>query len=368
MAFLEVDSLTLDYGTPRGALRAVDGVSFSMQRAGTGLGLIGETGSGKSSLVMALARILPRNVERYSGRVVLDGNEIMGLSNDRYRREVRWSKISVVFQGSMNGFNPVLKIGRQLTERMLLEPGAEKTAARKKVVKLLADVGLTEEIFDRYPHELSGGMKQRVAIAMALCLDPDLMILDEPTSALDVSVQAQIMNLLKKLKWELGISMIFITHDIALASEISDSLGVMYAGRLREIGSAEEVMLHPADPYTQELLASIPRLHGKAGPKFVSGTAPDPLDRPAGCRFRDRCAKAFERCVEDPPLAAAGDGHLARCWLVVEGRGSDRENEVRDPDGRDNHELGNQGAREDRGEAAGAAETPEAASDQEGKQ
>jgi oligopeptide/dipeptide ABC transporter ATP-binding protein len=316
-----VEALTLDYSTPRGPLRAVDSVSFSLEEAGAGLGLIGETGSGKSSLVMALARILPRNVDHYSGRVFLEGNEIMGLSNDDYRRRVRWSQISVVFQGSMNGFNPVLKIGRQLTERMLLEPGADKNLAREKVLKLLEDVGLPGEIFERYPHELSGGMKQRAAIAMALCLDPRLMILDEPTSALDVSVQAQIMNLLKKLKWDLGISMIFITHDIALASEISDSLGVMYAGQLRELGSAEEVMLRSADPYTRELLASIPRLHGGAGPKFVSGTAPDPIDRPAGCRFRDRCAQAFSRCVEDPPLEEAGGGHLARCWRVGDGRG-----------------------------------------------
>ncbi len=316
MAFLEVEKLRLEYSTPRGPLRAVDSVSFSLPEAGTGLGLIGETGSGKSSLVMALARILPRNVEHYSGKVVLDGKELMGLSNDVYRRSVRWSQISVVFQGSMNGFNPVLKVGKQLTERMLLEPGADRNLSRAKALTLLDDVGLSAEVFDRYPHELSGGMKQRVAIAMALSLDPKLLILDEPTSALDVSVQAQIMNLLKKLKWDLGISMIFITHDIALASEISDHLGVMYSGQLREFGSAEEVMLHSADPYTTELLASIPRLHGSAGPKFVSGTAPDPIDLAKGCRFRERCAQAHERCVDDPPLEPVGGGHLARCWLV----------------------------------------------------
>ena len=316
MAFLEVETLILDYSTPRGPLRAVDSVSFTLPEAGTGLGLIGETGSGKSSLVMALARILPRNADHYSGRVVLDGNEIMGLTNDAYRRTVRWKQISVVFQGSMNGFNPVLKVGKQLTERMLLEPDSDKKLARAKAQKLLGDVGLPGEIFDRYPHELSGGMKQRVAIAMALCLDPKLMILDEPTSALDVSVQAQIMNLLKKLKWELGISMIFITHDIALASEISDHLGVMYAGQLREFGSAEEVMLHPADPYTTELLASIPRLHGGAGPKFVTGTAPDPIDRPPGCRFRERCARAHDRCLREPLLEVVDGNHVARCWLL----------------------------------------------------
>jgi len=352
VAFLEVDALTLDYSTTRGPLRAVDSVSFTMEEAGTGLGLIGETGSGKSSLVMALARILPRNVERYTGRVVLDGSEIMGLSNEKYRKTIRWSRISVVFQGSMNGFNPVLKVGRQLTERMLLEPGADKAQAREKVIKLLEEVGLTAEIYDRYPHELSGGMKQRAAIAMALCLDPDLMVLDEPTSALDVSVQAQIMNLLKKLKWELGISMIFITHDIALASEIADTLGVMYAGQIREIGSAEDVMHRSADPYTQELLSSIPRLHGSRRPGFVSGTAPDPIDRPPGCRFRERCAKAYERCGEDPRLERAGDGHLARCWLVSGGRAGNVSG-TRGPTAGDTRGEGGRGS-----DAAGLPEQP----------
>ena len=323
MAFLEVRNLELDYATPRGPLRAVDSVSFSVPDAGTGLGLIGETGSGKSSLVMALARILPRNVEHYTGKVLFDGADIMAYSNEEYRKTVRWNQISVVFQGSMNGFNPVLRIGRQLAERILIEPGADKKSAHAKVRGLLADVGLSDEVFDRFPHELSGGMKQRAAIAMALCLDPKLMILDEPTSALDVSVQAQIMNLLKKLKWDLGISMIFITHDIALASELSDLIGVMYAGELREFGSAEDIMLRSADPYTQELLLSIPRLHGTDRPSFVSGSAPDPVNRPAGCRFHERCGSAFERCSQPPPLFQAGVDHYARCWLAEQGARKD---------------------------------------------
>ena len=321
MAFLEVNDLRLEYATDRGPLCAVKDVSFSVGEPGTGFGLIGETGSGKSSLVMALARILPRNVHDYQGSVLLDDVDIMKYTNDEYRRTVRWKQISVVFQGSMNGFNPVLKIGRQLTERILIEPNADKGAAAAKVRGLLEEVGLSSEIYDRYPHELSGGMKQRAAIAMALCLDPQLMILDEPTSALDVSVQAQIMNLLKKLKWDLGISMIFITHDIALASELSDVIGVMYAGQMREFGPAEEVMLRPKDPYTKELLASIPRLHGEVKPGYVSGSAPDPLKRPSGCAFCDRCGFAFDRCREmDPPLVTVQESepesHLARCWLV----------------------------------------------------
>jgi oligopeptide/dipeptide ABC transporter ATP-binding protein len=331
VAFLEVEDLELDYATDNGPLRAVNTVSFSMLEPGTGLGLIGETGSGKSSLVMALARILPRNVDRYAGAVRLDGTDIMAYTNDEYRRLVRWNQISVVFQGSMNGFNPVVKIGKQLAERILLEPGADKQQAHERVRGLLEDVGLPRDIFDRYAHELSGGMKQRAAIAMALCLDPKLMILDEPTSALDVSVQAQIMNLLKKLKWELGISMVFITHDIALASELSDLLGVMYAGQLREFGPAEDVMLHTEDPYTRDLLASIPRLHGEVKPGFVSGTAPDLIHRPQGCAFRERCSVSFDRCREsDPPLAIVSsdktNSHSARCWLA--GNRSESQSEV----------------------------------------
>ena len=317
MAFLEVQEIELAYETPRGPLKAVDSASFSLEKPGQAIGMIGETGSGKSSLVMALARILPGNTALYKGRIIFGGRDTMALSNDQYRREVRWKEISVVFQGSMNGFNPVLRVGPQLAERMLLERVERKDEAHRKVKELLESVGLSAEIFRRYPHELSGGMKQRAAIAMALSFDPKLVLLDEPTSALDVSVQAQIMNLLKRLKWERGISMIFVTHDIALASEISDTIAVMYAGQVREFGSADDVLLNPGDPYTRELLASMPRLQGETRPGFVSGSAPDPLAPPRGCRFANRCPVAMERCSEEPPpLLRISPGHDARCWRI----------------------------------------------------
>lgn len=322
MAFLEVRDLELQYSTPRGPVKAVDGVSFEIAEPGQAVGMIGETGSGKSSLIMALARILPGNIERYAGRVLYRGRDIMVLTNEQYRRQIRWSEISVVFQGSMNGFNPVMRLGAQIAERMLLEQKTDKTEARETVTRLLDGVGLSGDIYNRYPHELSGGMKQRAAIAMALSFDPELVLLDEPTSALDVSVQAQIMNLLKRLKWERGISMIFVTHDIALASEISDYIAVMYAGQIREFGSSEDVLNRPQDPYTKELLASMPRIHGAVAPTFVSGTAPDPVAHPVGCRFRTRCPVAFEKCASSPPtLVEVESGHSVRCWRAEGGQG-----------------------------------------------
>ena len=314
MAFLDIDNLHLHYATPRGAVRAVDGVTVSLPDPGTALGVIGETGSGKSSLAMSVARILPGNVERYEGKIVLDGVDLMALSNEEYRRDIRWKRVSVVFQGSMNGFNPVMKIGRQIVEPLVENGGESAKAGAIKARELLKQVGLTEEIANRYSHELSGGMKQRVAIAMALSMNPSLLILDEPTSALDVSVQAQIMNLLKRLKWDTGISMIFVTHDIALASEISDRVAVMYAGEVREVGSVDSVFSGPKDPYTVELLASMPTLHGPAQPRFVSGTAPDPISPPEGCRFSERCPVVFDRCAhEAPSLTDVSADHSARC-------------------------------------------------------
>lgn len=334
MAFLSVEDLVLHYDSPRGAVHAVDGASLTLPEKGNALGIIGETGSGKSSLAMSVARVLPTNVLAYTGRITLAGTELMSLSNEAFRDRIRWRRISVVFQGSMNGFNPVKRLGHQIAEPLEVLADVPRRAARARSRELLESVGLPKELADRYPHELSGGMKQRVAIAMALALDPELVVLDEPTSALDVSVQAQIMNLLKRLKWETGISMIFVTHDIALASEISDRVVVMYGGEIREEGSADEVLADPKDPYTTELLASMPTLHGEARPRYVAGAAPDPVNPPAACRFLERCPSAFDRCrIEAPALFSAGSvdaasheathvtqpRHRARCFLVEGG-------------------------------------------------
>ncbi len=217
-------------------------------------------GSGKTSLLLALTRMLPKNVSFLSGQVLLEGTSILDMNEERFRRDVRWKRIAVVPQGVQNGFNPVIRIGEQVVERALIEASADAAAVREEAHRLLHTVGLPEGIWNRYPHELSGGMKQRAAIAMALTMRPTLLLLDEPTSALDVSIQAQIMNVLKKLKWDFGISMVFISHDIALASDLCDRFVVLSQGSVREEGTAEQVLLEPRDRYTQELLASVPRL------------------------------------------------------------------------------------------------------------
>ena len=325
MPLLEIDNLHLHYSAGERIVRAVDGVSFTIPERGVAVGVVGESGSGKTSLATALMRLLPKNVARFDGVIRLNGQDIMALSAEEYRRQVRWQKIAMVFQGAMSILNPVLKVGVQVAEPLLLDNRMEKKAAYKKVEGLLERVGLSAGIFNRYPHELSGGQKQRVVIATALVLDPDLLILDEPTSALDVSIQAQIMNLLKDLKEDPGISMIFITHDIGLASDLCDQIAVAYAGQHLEFGSAERVLVEPEHPYTQLLLASLPRLHSVERPKPMPGTPPDLTNVPPGCRFHPRCPYCFEPCqTELPPPMLLADGGHARCWLIDQSVAGDR--------------------------------------------
>lgn len=314
MAMLEVRDLQLEYATERGPLRAVDGISFDLEDH-EALGIIGESGSGKTSMAISLMRLLPKNATLVRGMVTFRGTEITALSDDEFREQVRWSGMAMVFQGAMTSLNPVIRVGDQIMERMLAD-GTDKKAARATAEELLARVGLPAEIISRYPHELSGGMKQRVMIATALTHDPPLLILDEPTSALDVSIQAQIMNLLKELKAERGISMLFVTHDLALASDICDRIAVVYGGQIRELGSAEDVLTNAQDPYTQRLLASIPSLHNEEPPDFLPGTPPDLRDDLPGCRFVARCPLAFARCATSPPpLIEAHTDQRSRCWL-----------------------------------------------------
>jgi peptide/nickel transport system ATP-binding protein len=315
MPLLDVRELHLDYQAGDHVVHAVDGVSFTIARKGEALGIVGESGSGKSSLANALMRLLPKNASRYDGAIFLDGRDLMGLSDEAFRRQIRWRRMAMVFQGAMSVLNPVLKIGEQIAEPMRLEDRMDKRAARAKVESLLERVGLGREFYGRYPHELSGGQKQRVVIATALALDPDLLILDEPTSALDVSVQAQIMNLLKDLKADPGISMIFITHDIGLASDLCDEIAVAYAGEFVEFGPADRLLVAPRHPYTALLLASLPRLHGDLPPTPMPGEPPDPTHLPEGCRFHPRCPWRFAPCLRHPPEIPVKGGGFARCWL-----------------------------------------------------
>jgi len=314
---LKVEGLSVSYRTNRGILKAVDDVSIDLEE-GQSLGIVGESGSGKSSLAHSLVRLLPPNATLQSRRVVLDGAEISSFDDDRFSREVRWKAISIVFQGALNAFNPVLKIGVQVEEPLRYAKSSQSRPFRRTVEDMFKRLGLSPSVYDRYPHELSGGMKQRAAIAMALILQPRLIILDEPTSALDVSIQAQVMNLMKKLKAEERLTIIFITHDIGLVSDLCDTVAVMYAGQMVESGPAETVLRSPKHPYTQLLLASYPDINSDAPPRFIPGAPPDLVEPPKGCRFHPRCPHAYQRCLQaDPPQFHFGSG-LAKCWLVGE--------------------------------------------------
>ncbi len=318
MAVLDIVNLRLYYKTLRGTVRAVERVSYRVE-PGEALGIVGESGCGKTSMANAIMRTLPSNVEVYDGHVIVDGHDVVRMSEEEVRRKIRWRKVSMVFQGAMNALNPVIRVGLQVAEPLIIHEGMDKREALEIAREKLKLVGLPPEVSDRYPHELSGGMKQRVVIAMALVMNPKLVILDEPTSALDVSIQAQIMNLLKKLKREMGLSMIFITHDIALASDLSDRIAVMYAGQVVEIGSAEQVLLEPKHPYTQKLLAATPRLRADITPEFIPGAPPDLASPPQGCRFHPRCPYVMDRCRrEEPPDFEVDGGRYVKCWLYGE--------------------------------------------------
>jgi peptide/nickel transport system ATP-binding protein len=315
MALLEVKDLRIEYETSGGNLAAVGGVSFDISKGET-LAVVGESGAGKSSLSLGLMRLLPSNALPPTGQYILDGVECLSLPEEEFRKQVRWQKLSMVFQGAMDSLHPVRRVGEQIAEPLLLNGRSSRAAAATKVNELLNLVRLPPETARRYPHELSGGMKQRVMIAMALVCAPKLVILDEPTSALDVIIQAQIMNLLKQLKRDLRLGGLFITHDLALASDLADRIAVMYAGEFVEIGTAEQVLTSPQHPYTRKLLGSIPSLLGDDRPEFILGTPPKMTSPPPGCYFSPRCPDACDACAVHPQLAVCGAGQKTRCHLV----------------------------------------------------
>lgn len=317
-AVLEVNNLKVYYRTLAGVVRAVDDVSISVGE-GEVLGLAGESGCGKSTLGYALLGLVPPPGRIEDGKIVIDGTDITKLGEGELRR-VRWNKVSMIFQGAMNVLNPVYTVEKQLTEVLAVHKGLTKGEAVKVVADALRQVGLNPELMRRYPHELSGGMKQRVVIAMALLLKPKLVIADEPTTALDVVIQAQIMNLLKKIKLEEKMSMIFITHDLSLIAEISDRIAVMYAGKIAEVGPSEEIFNDPKHPYTQGLLRSIPRLRSKEKITWIPGVPPDLRRPPIGCRFNSRCPYVMDVCRrEEPPMIRLGEDHYVSCWLHAKG-------------------------------------------------
>lgn len=313
---LEVKNLVMNYETKSGMVSAVEDVSFSLPR-GSSLGLVGESGCGKTSIALTLMQLTAANARILGGDVKLDGESLLGLKPEEMRKR-RWADVSMVFQGAMNSWNPVYTVGEQIRETMDIhwDPKPTSAEARAKTEELFNLVGINPEMIDRYPHEFSGGMKQRAVIAMALSCDPKLIIADEPTTALDVIVQEQILEELKKIQHELGMSIIYISHDIAVIAEITDLIGVMYAGKLVEIGPTKDIFANPRHPYTWLILSSTPSV---TGPRRVlaplEGEPPNLLDPPSGCRFHPRCPFATQQCVdEQPQLTEIGEGHTIACW------------------------------------------------------
>ncbi len=307
MAFLSISGLFSRYSSSQGPVYAVDDVDFELN-SGESIGIAGESACGKSTLGLSLIRMLSGG-ESF-GKVVFNGDSILDISESNFDNQFRWKKISMIFQGAMNSLDPVFTIKQQFIE--ILKQHDFDGDIDDLILDSINSVYLDKNILKKYPHELSGGMKQRVIIAMALILKPQFVIADEPTTALDVLIQAQIINLLKILKKD-GMSFMLITHDLAVLSEIADKIGIMYGGQMVEFGSSKEIYSNPKHPYTQGLLESIPTLKGNA-PKYIPGTPPSLLDAPTECRFIARCPLAIEKCRQLPPKFKTDSGYV-RCWL-----------------------------------------------------
>ena len=310
MPLLSIRDLSIQYDSVAGPVYAVNQVSLDMEDGET-VGIVGESACGKSTLGLGIMRTLSGG-RITGGSIVFDGRRYDTISDQEFDRKYRWKRISMIFQGAMSSLDPVYTVREQFAE-ILVQHGKSTSA----IPKAISSVNLDESVLSRYPHELSGGMKQRVIIAMALLLKPRLVIADEPTTALDVLIQARIINMLKRLKRS-GMSFLFITHDLALLSEMADRVGIMYGGQLVEFGTAEDIYNSPRHPYTQGLLESIPRLHGSR-PKYISGVPPGLLEPPSGCRFADRCSRVMDVCDKDP-LDLGETGNMVKCWLYEEQR------------------------------------------------
>jgi peptide/nickel transport system ATP-binding protein len=315
-AVLSVRDLHVSYTTMAGPVPAVRGVDFDIQR-GEVLGLAGESGCGKSTIAGAILRLLPEGTT-IGGDVRLLGDDVLAMKPGRLRA-VRWSEAAIVFQGALHALNPVRRIGDQIAEALTIHQKMSGKEATSRVAELIEHVGLPARRMRDYPHELSGGQKQRVMIAMALACDPSLVIADEPTTALDVMVQAQVLKLLKSLQRELGLAMLFITHDLSVLTEVSDRLAIMYAGRIVEEGPANDVFRDPRHPYTRALSRAFPEIGDqrfRRAPSGLGGDPPDPAAIPSGCSFHPRCPEVFEPCAgTEPELYPAGAGRRAACLL-----------------------------------------------------
>jgi peptide/nickel transport system ATP-binding protein len=314
---LEIEDLRVFYESNGEVAAAVDGVDLTLS-AGDSLGLAGESGCGKSTLALACLGLLPRN-GRAEGSIMFRNAQIVGAKPGRLRA-MRWAGISMVFQGAMNALNPVQRVGDQIAEAMLLHGERKESSARAKAGELLEHVGIPTRRARDYPHEFSGGMRQRVMIAMALACDPPLVIADEPTTALDVMIQAQILELLARLRREMDLALIVITHDLSVLAQVTDRVAIMYAGRIVEYGPSDAVLNSPEHPYSQALVGAFPRVGDPSSrhvPVGLPGDPPDPFARPPGCAFHPRCPAAFEPCDHiDPQTTLLPGGRGAACHLV----------------------------------------------------
>jgi peptide/nickel transport system ATP-binding protein/oligopeptide transport system ATP-binding protein len=318
---VEVKDLKVQFATEDGIVRAVDGVNFELDR-GQVLGIVGESGSGKSVTAMTLLGLTRDKNTRFEGEVLYKGRNVLAMNEDELQ-EVRGNEMSMIFQDPMTSLNPVYTVGAQITEAIQVHERADKGVARRRTVDLLKQVGIpnADSRVDNYPHEFSGGMRQRAMIAMALACNPDVLIADEPTTALDVTIQAQIIELIDRLKDEFNSAVILITHDLGVVADVADEIIVMYAGRVVERAGKRQLFYDPQMPYTWGLLGSIPRLDREKQERLhsIEGTPPSLIRLPVGCKFRPRCPYAFDKCMEEPDLVNRVEEpkHLDRCWLSV---------------------------------------------------
>src|SRR6266704_3044699 len=314
---LDVQHITTHNETLRGWVRAVEDISLSVKK-GEALGIAGESGCGKTTVALSILKILPRGGRIRKGKILFEGTDLVSLSNEEMRK-IRWKGISIVFQGAMNALNPVFKVGDQIVEAITVhEPDVDKKTALERARSLLELVGVEADRVDNYPHEFSGGMRQRALIAMALAANPKLLVADEPGTALDVIVQAQTLKLMRELKDKLGLSMVMISHDLSIIAETCENVAIMYAGRIVEYGDADAIFKEPLHPYTQGLVKAFPTIHGeKVRLASIPGQPPDLLNPPPACRFNPRCPFVMDVCKKiDPPLEKIGSGeHYVACHL-----------------------------------------------------
>lgn len=316
MTLLDVQNLRTYFTTRGGAVKAVDDVSLQIVK-GDALGLAGESGCGKTTTALTIMRLLPSNAQVLSGKIFLNDVNLLTIDEERLRKEVRMKQLSMVFQGAMNALNPVFKVGDQIRQAIITHDDVTKEAALERVRELFTLVGINPNRVSDYPHEFSGGMKQRAIIAMSLACNPDLVIADEPVTALDVIVQAQILELIRNLRDKLGLSLIMITHDLSVIADTCNKAAIMYAGKIVESADSVTIFKQPEHPYTQGLIANFPSISGeKKGFEPISGSPPNLISPPTGCRFHPRCPYVEEKCKEEEPeLVEIKRGHVVACHL-----------------------------------------------------